>query len=285
MLHLNPYSVQFNSDPRPLHQISTNGRSMSSRSPHAHTKDAYATRGHAGKQTASASHPYIVAQQEKKKLPAQKATNNQAISSASSAHCHAAPTSLHRCRSQSQTRSNRKRKYIDTFEDDEHGQQLYTQSLIIAPPSKQHISEQTVMKSISMLQRMSLNQYSGALVPYKKPMASKSWQELIQTYYKNNKHCNVKEFTEIGKEHTEENQDETDCEMREKKESRKKRPIRLHSSYSGFSKNAFINSEELKKIANQCYVSNVANANRNGCKSTKLSENERETDNESMDCD
>merc|ERR1712157_334719 len=42
----------------------------------------------------------------------------------------------------------------------------------------------------SVLQRTKLNQHNGALVKYKKP--SKSWQELIQRYYKNNKHCDLK---------------------------------------------------------------------------------------------
>jgi hypothetical protein len=249
---------------------------------------------------ARALHPYIVAQQRKKLQHAQKPSgNNQAVSStASSSH-----TQL-RCGSQSipRARCNRKRKYIDTFEDDEDGQRLYSQSLIVAPPSKQHISEQTVMKSISMLQRMSLNQYSGALVPYKKPMASKSWQELIQTYYKNNKHCNVKQFTEMhqdedidGDQETDaqpepEDVDATDCEMAEhaKLKTKSRRPIRLHSSYSGFAANGFIKPEKLKKIANQCYVSSVGKANSSKqprAQHPEMSDKELETDSQSMDCD
>ena len=75
------------------------------------------------------SHPYIIAQQNKK-----RSANNQAIGSSSS--------------SSSSFTTKRKRKFSDTFEDDEDGQYEYTQSLIINPPSKKHITEQTVMKSI-----------------------------------------------------------------------------------------------------------------------------------------
>lgn len=108
-----------------------------------------------------------------------------------------------------------------------------------------------------MLQRMRLNKYNGALVKYRKP--SKSWQELIKNYYKNNKLCDVKQFTKIEQEQEE---DEDDFIMIENK--KRKRAIRLHPSYTGFTKDDFMNnSEELKKIANQCYVSSVKTTNNN----------------------
>lgn len=85
------------------------------------------------------SHPYIEAQNKKKR-------SNQGISSSC---CNNNNNNNHYewFESQNKSRQNRKRKYIETFEDDEQGRNEYKQSLN-GPPSKQHISEQTVMKSI-----------------------------------------------------------------------------------------------------------------------------------------
>jgi len=332
------------------------------------------------------SHPYIEAQKKKKR-------SNQGISSSS--YCN---NNQNIFETQNKSRQNRKRKFIETFEDDEEGRNEYNQSLINGPPSKQHISEQTVMKSIrnnylfdnddeidlnsidhtlnklsslsisnikqstkrgikrkfndiminndndkeckdmninicrkkrkythcnqdnndnndkmkeqirleliptiieyaelinnpvndlfvtklsrsdNMLQRMRLNKYNGALIKYRKP--SKSWQELIKNYYKNNKLCDVQQFTKMDQEEDDLEDDmEDDFEMNDNNNNnnkKKKRAIRLHPSYTGFTKDNFMNnSEELKKIANQCYVSTVKPSN----------SNKNDNNNHCMDCD
>ena len=138
-----------------------------------------------------------------------------------------------------------------------------------------------MMMIYSMLQRTRLNKHNGALVKYRKP--SKSWRELIQNYYKNNKHSDVKVFTKMDdmlKEGEEEINEDFEMGENEEKRVKRKRPIRLHPSYTGFTKNGFMNSEELKQIANQCYVSTVKtvggdNNGNNGNKGNK----------DCMDCD
>ena len=96
-----------------------------------------------------------------------------------------------------------------------------------------------------------LNERNGALVKYKEPRDS--WRELIEK-------CCTNEGDSccgIGKLQLKDLSDENeDIRM---KESKKKRPIRLHTSYSfnGVRTNHKINSTELKKMANKCYVSTL----------------------------
>ena len=85
------------------------------------------------------THPYIEAQKNKKR-------SNQGISSSCYNHHHNHYRNHNNFENGS--RRNRKRKFIDTFEDDEQGRYEYNQSLIITPPSKKHISQEKVMNSI-----------------------------------------------------------------------------------------------------------------------------------------
>eukprot|EP00483_Globobulimina_turgida_P004810 UN04819 len=127
------------------------------------------------------------------------------------------------------------------------------------------------------MQRMRLNKYTGALVKYVKP-ERKSWQELIQRYYQNNKHCNVEKLVEITDDNEDVINNDNDFEMNNGNGANKKnkRPIRLHTSYTGFNQNKFINSDQLKKIANKCYVSTVQ----------RNKSNDKEENNDDwMDCD
>merc|ERR1712154_330073 len=134
-------------------------------------------------------------------------------------------------------------KYTKTFESDEEGRSEYTQSLNIgiAPQKKQRITEREVMKSVTLIQK------SSKLKP------SKSFKESIQTYFRNDKHCDITQFTKM-----EEDQHD-DFVMKERK--KKRRPIRLHSSYAGLKNinNLNCNPQEFKEIANQCYVQRVIN--------------------------
>ena len=85
-------------------------------------------------------------------------------------------------------------------------------------------------------------------------------QRMKSNKYKNNKHCDITQFTKMGDIMSKND----NFEMIERK--KRKRAIRLHpSSYrscNGLKKNENINSEQFKKIANQCYVNNN-NKNRN----------------------
>ena len=68
------------------------------------------------------SHPYIEAQQNKKR-------SNQGISSSCYNHHH--HYNLNDNNLGFKSRQNRKRKFIDTFEDDEEGRDEYNKSLTI----------------------------------------------------------------------------------------------------------------------------------------------------------
>lgn len=213
-------------------------------------------------QSQSQSHPYITAQKERqrpsKSLKQCNADNNgryQAIGSSKST-----PNPYKRS-----LKTNRKRKFIETFECDEEGQYEYNQSMqIIAPSRKKHISEQDVMKTVRDLMR-------------NKPKAPKAWQQLIQTYCKNNRHCDVQQFTKIdniNNSNANKSGRNDDFKMLEKK---KKRAVRLdpygldRQMYS--SQSITMGSEAAKQAANRRYV----NKNKQTIKNTKK--------NDSMDCD
>eukprot|EP01083_Nonionella_stella_P023597 65295_1 len=243
------YSLQFNSDPRSLDYIRNKFMSNDANN--------------------GATHPYIVAQRKK-----------QSNHNSARYQCIPSKSTSSSSRSIPNASRTRKRKFIETFEDDEQGQYEYHQSMIVTPSKKQHITSQTVMKSISMVQRTASNKNNGkeGSIQLTKP-SNQSWQQLIQTYYKNGKHCDVLHFTQM--EHTKDAQphmnNDMDCEMKDKKP--KRRPIRLNPSCTKpFTNDGFINSEELKRIANQCYVSTVtANHHKNGVKDHE--------DKADMDCD
>ena len=96
------------------------------------------------------SHPYIQAQKKKKCLNNNNNNSNtQGISSSFSPNNHNSSLNVKNTNFNRQSRQNRKRKFVELFEDDEQGQHEYHETCkIINPPSKQHISEQAVMKSI-----------------------------------------------------------------------------------------------------------------------------------------
>merc|ERR1712154_409691 len=96
-----------------------------------------------------------------------------------------------------------------------------------------------------MLHGTTLNGHNGALILYKKPQ--KSWKEFVEKETVND--------TKI----------------------KNKRPIRLHPSYSGLSRNAYSNFDTFKKIANQYYVSTMKR-----CKEDDKHKNDAD---DYMDCD
>ena len=128
-----------------------------------------------------------------------------------------------------------------------------------------------------MLRAIRLNARNGALVKYRKP--EKAWLELIKNWYKNGKVCDVKHFTKYDCNIDDDDDEEEDFEMNDNKLSylnkKKKRPIRLHPSYTGFTKNNFITNEDLKDIANKCYVSTAKS----------ITNNDNNNNDSSMDCD
>eukprot|EP01083_Nonionella_stella_P258208 882867_1 len=148
--HSNPYSVQFNSDPRSRHGN--------------HTPFRFISNNNMKMSTNNRSHPYITAQRNKQISINNTTIHNggryQAIPIKSNSNSISPLNNKlnNKLNFNNFNRSNRKRKYIDTFEDDSQGQYEYNQSLIITPSKKQHITEQTVMKSISMIQRIKLNE-------------------------------------------------------------------------------------------------------------------------------
>merc|ERR1712228_42624 len=98
-----------------------------------------------------------------------------------------------------------------------------------------------------------LNEHNGALMIFREP--KDSWKDLIQKCCTNEGDA----CCEIGKLKLEDlDNDNDDIRM---KETRKKRPIRLHTSYSynGMRPNyrSNVNSTQLKKMANKCYVSTL----------------------------
>ena len=207
--------------------------------------NSFVTNDHCNKHqirgTQTLSHPYIVAQRERiKKSNSHKQCKDDNSGRNQGIKC-----------SKSMPNSNRKRKFIDTFGSDEEGQYEYNQSLLVIPPSKKKVvTERDVMKTVRDLNKA------------KRP---KAWRQLIQTYCSNNRHCDVQHFTKMDTIHYKIN------------EQKKKRAIRLHPSYAGFT-NKFhcLDAERAKQYANRTYVNkNVS----------KFHSNKETKNNNLMDCD
>lgn len=133
----------------------------------------------------------------------------------------------------------------------------------------------------SVLQRMSLNGRNGALVKYESP--SKSWRDLVQRYFVNGKRCDVREFTEMdgtGKVVNNEHEGDSEMIMKDQKK-RKRKSVRLHTSYAGFTGDGLVGKDELKKIANQCYAASVIRKERTSLEKESNDHNVKEE----MDCD
>ena len=128
---------------------------------------------------------------------------------------------------------------------------------------------------------MSLNGRNGALVKYEAP--SKSWRDLVQRYFENGKRCDVQKFTEFDGDGGAvcDDGEGVDLEMADSpknkgRKKRKRKSVRLHPSYAGFTGDGLVGKKELKQIANRCYAAKV------GRKETESVSRDRS---DAMDCD
>merc|ERR1712087_734465 len=98
------------------------------------------------------------------------------------------------------------------------------------------------------------NEHSGAVIKYEAPKTQ--FRNLVRRYFENGKQCDVRQFTEIGQEtgRGPECQPEVDQEMKEHRRRSRRKSVRLHSSYAGFTGDGLAGKEELKQIANQRYA-------------------------------
>merc|ERR1712003_376384 len=101
---------------------------------------------------------------------------------------------------------------------------------IVGLSKKKLISDQEVMKTVCDLNA-------------NKAKPSKAWQQTIQTYCKNNRHCDVRQFTKVNAI----NKDNG------KNKRKKKRAIRLHPYGSAMSDHTSLcmGAEAVKEAANR----------------------------------
>ena len=108
--------------------------------------------------------------------------------------------------------------------------EIIPKSIKYASLMNENVFVTKLCRNDSPLHKLGLNKYNGALVKYVKPNNGE-WKELIHKYYEKQT-ANAKK--------------------------KQRRAIRLHTSnYGCVNQNNLRNGEDLKKMANKCYVSSV----------------------------